>query len=228
MFIEDFLGQHTPSTPIELSNEASNTLISPITATEVQKIIDSLGIKTARGPNNIPNLLLKSTAKFFINLITNTFNSVFLGDEKFPDEFKISKIVLIPKKSSPSNIRNWRPISIGNSIYKIYTKLIGRRLASALPTLLGLEQKAYTSKSNISEATCNIIESLAFLNSHARRPVNGNNMLVAIDWKKAFDSLNHDFIAKALHYFKFPTAFINAINKWLSCRKSTIIVDGNP
>ena len=151
-----------------------------------------------------------------------------LGDSHFPNDFKISKIVLIPKKSSPTNIRNWRPISLSNSIYKIYTKVIAQRLATTLPTVLGSEQKAYVKTQNISEATMNIVEYLAELNNPDTRPINGNSFLVAIDWKKAFDSLNHDFILKTLRYFKFPETFVSIINKWLSCRRSSIIVDGIP
>ena len=224
--VSQFLGNDNPSSGMD--HQTNSTLTRPFTDNEILKMINSVGSKVATGPDKIPSLLLKKTARFFINLITLAFNSVFVGTEHFPADFKLCRITLIPKKSSPLNVRNWRPISIGNSIYKIYTKFIGKRLATALPSFIGAEQKAYLKTVNISEATCNVIEYLNHLNKITNNPAIGDKLVVAVDWKKAFDSVSHDFIIKALEHFNFSNHFINIITKWLSNRKSCIVVDGFP
>ena len=59
-------------------------------------------------------------------------------------------------------------------------------------------------------------------------PIDSNNIVVAIDWKKAFDSVSHEFILNSLNFFGFPNSFINIIKKWLKNRNSCILVDGKP
>ena len=52
--------------------------------------------------------------------------------EEIPTEALRARVVSIYKKGDTSKMENYRPISLLNSIYKIYAAIIQRRLADAI------------------------------------------------------------------------------------------------
>ena len=47
-----------------------------------------------------------------------------LHSGKYLKKMNYTHIVLIPKKNDPQNITNFRPISLGNVIYQIISKVL--------------------------------------------------------------------------------------------------------
>ena len=170
MSLEEGLDPATMASIPKLSQQHCDTLTAPITNKEITDIIKSLGSGKAPGLDGIPNDLLKNTADLYINLINHSFNDVLSGHSVFPSHFKSAKIVLIPKKSNPKSVKNWRPISLGSSLYKIYSKVLAKRISKVLPAIIGTEQKAYTSIFNISETTANLIDYIDTLLNAEKKP----------------------------------------------------------
>ena len=100
--------------------------------------------------------------------------------------FKTAAIRLIPKKGNCKEIKNWRPISLLNCIYKVLSRVINKRLNKVANKLLSRAQKGFNSSRNIQECLINIIENIAYSKKH-----NVNGVLVAIDQAKAFDSVSN-------------------------------------
>ncbi|GIY31140.1 retrovirus-related Pol polyprotein from type-1 retrotransposable element R2 [Caerostris darwini] len=46
----------------------------------------------------------------------------------FPEEWKKSTTILLPKSGDPSSLANWRPIALGNTASKLFMKCITERL----------------------------------------------------------------------------------------------------
>ena len=55
---------------------------------------------------------------------------------KFEKSLNATFIALIPKKNGASNIRDFRPISLVGSLYKILAKVLANRLKMVLDQLI--------------------------------------------------------------------------------------------
>jgi len=55
-----------------------------------------------------------------------------------------TNVVLIPKMSHPSNLADFRLISLCNVVYKLITKTITSRLKNMLPSIISETQSAFT------------------------------------------------------------------------------------
>ena len=53
-------------------------------------------------------------------------------------------------------------------------------------------------------------------------------MILLIDFSKAFDSINHEFIYESLKFFNFGPYFVKIVKTMLNSRKCNLMVDGYP
>lgn len=65
--------------------------------------------------------------------ITSNIRNTCRKNRKVPDSWKNSTTIHIHKGEDPANIQIWRPISLQNTIYKLYTAVISKRLSSWAP-----------------------------------------------------------------------------------------------
>ena len=52
-------------------------------------------------------------------------------------------------------------------------------------------------------------------------------MILLIDFSKAFDSINHDYIYETLSFLNFGPKFIKIIRTMLNSRRCNIMIDGH-
>ena len=110
-------------------------------------------------------------------------------------------ITLIEKKHKDKRLlQNWRPISLINMVVKIASKAMAMRLESILPVLVHHNQNAFIKGRSIFDAIRTIDDILEYAKRNNRPGI-----LVAIDFEKAFDSLNQTFLVKVLQNFNFGT-----------------------
>ena len=117
-------------------------------------------------------------------------------------------IILIPKEDgSLLDLSNWRPITLLNVDNKIATKAMSKRLEASLPKLVNPDQTGFIKGRYIGENIRLIIDTMEFTKTH-----NIPGVLVSLDFRKAFDSLEWPFIMRTLDAFNFGTS----IKKWVS------------
>jgi len=90
---------------------------------------------------------------------------------------------------------------------KIATKAIAKRLEASLPKLVNPDQTGFIKGRYIGENIRLIIDTMEFTKTH-----NIPGILVSLDFRKAFDSLEWPFIMRTLDAFNFGTS----IKKWVS------------
>ena len=67
----------------------------------------------------------------------------FFQHSKFEKSPNATFIALIPKKNGASNIRDFKPISLVGSVYKILAKVLANRLKEVLDQLISESQNSF-------------------------------------------------------------------------------------
>ncbi len=98
---------------------------------EIKAIIKKLKRRKAAGPDEIPVELLKELGEEGLWKIKNLLNEWWNGEE-IPEEQMRARVVLIYKKGNTSKYENYRPISLLNTLYKLFAAILQRRIAAKL------------------------------------------------------------------------------------------------
>jgi hypothetical protein len=198
-----------------LSDEDKLASDKPIDQEELFSAVNSMKLNKSPGPDGLPIEFYK---QFWDNICNILFRSFIESLSK--GELSVSQtraiIRLIYKKRDKQLLKNWRPISLLNSDYKILTTALSKRLKTILPKLISNDQTAYIKGRYIGE-------NIRLINDIIEYSVeNGcSGSIIFLDFEKAFDSLEWNFMFAALEKFNFGATFINYIkciyNRCLSC-----------
>ena len=134
----------------------------------------------------------------------DSFNYAFAHGKLSPDQRR-GIISLIPKKDkNPIFLKNWRPISLLNTDYKLASKCIAFRIKNVLNNIISGEQTGFLKGRYIGENIRLALDMIDYLSVN-----NLPGIMFLIDFEKAFDKLEWCFILKAMKLFNFGDDIIN-------------------
>ncbi len=130
-----------------------------------------------------------------------------IQNEALPPTLTQGLITLIPKpKKDLLLIDNWRPVSLLNSDYKILTIIFAKRLKYVLGSVIDETQSVFLNKRHIVNNIRLILDLLDYSDL-----IQEDSFILFLDFYKAFDSLEHQFIINSLEKFGFGDMFCRVI-----------------
>ena len=183
---------------LRLSEELSESCEGEITLKECETILTSF--KTGKTPGNdgIPVEFYRVFWPLLGKFMVDSFNEAYNKKEMSHSQ-KQAVITLIEKKGKDRNyLENWRPISLINVDAKIASKVIATRVIKVLPDIIHCNQTGYVKGRFIGEAARSIIDVMDYTKKQ-----NIPGILLFIDFEKAFDSIDWEFMVKCLDVFGF-------------------------
>ena len=148
------------------------------------------------GPDGIPYSYIGLLWVSFGKLLVEAWN-YSLEVKELPPSHKASFLKLIPKAGKDlKKLTNWRPITLSNCDHKLITKTYARRLSEKIAAKIGERQTAYLKGRLINDNIRGVTSIIDLLNREG-----GTGLIVALDAKKAFDSVDHGYIEKCLVKF---------------------------
>lgn len=110
----------------------------------------------------------------------------------FPLSLNDTNIVLIPKIDNPTSMRDMRPISLCNVLYKILAKVLTNRLKKVLSKCISEERSAFVEGRSILD---NVLTAFEIIH-HMKYKTKGAKGEVAlkIDINKAYDRVDWGFL----------------------------------
>ena len=134
-------------------------------------------------------------------MVVESFNEAYEEGEMSNSQ-RQGVITLIEKTGKDrTHLENWRPISLTNVDTKIASKVIATRITKILPEIIHSNQTGYVSGRYIREAARSILGVMEYT-----KTFDIPGILLFIDFEKAFDSLEWDFMFKCLDVSALATA----------------------
>ena len=140
-----------------------------------------------------------------------------------PESWNDTLVVLIPKNTNPERIKDLRPISLCNVIYKLVSKVITNRLKIILPDIISLNQSAFVPGQMISDNVLLAYELTHFL--QRRRNGSVGYAALKLDMSKAYDRVKWRFLKDIMYKLGFNAGWIELVMKCISTVRYQIKVN---
>jgi len=187
------------------------------TAEEVEKALESTKSEKAAGPDGIPIELLKLGE----DSVVKAMYLITVQTGKWPDDWTQSTFVPLYKKGDPSVCANYRTISLISHASKILLKVILGRITPKTEFEVAEEQVGFRPQ----RGTHNHLCSLRILTEKAqsqRQPL----YMCFVDFKKAFDKVNHKKLWKVMVDMGFAKHLVALIRVLYENQKSNVRIHG--
>jgi hypothetical protein len=208
-----------------LSEEASEEMEEYMTSEKhIAEVMNSRQELSASGVDEISYRIIKAAGKAGVRFVKNLIvASIRCG--RLMTKWKEARTILLYKKGDRNTITSWRPISITNCIYRIFTCLMARSFQA-----MNHKHQIYTdSQKRFIKKTNGCSEQGIMLNEliHNTRRKNRNLVVIAIDFTSAFGSVSHEMIMSTMRQRNFPNWTVEIVRDIYSGATSVIELKGN-
>ena len=220
--IEDYLNSSELDT---IDQDFAAELDTDISLEELSTVVESLKNNKSPGWDGLTNEFYKK----FWDKIKNLLHSAIkesVTSRMLPPSLRIGVITLLPKPKTPSElnfIKNWRPITLLNTDYKIFTHVIKNRILKTVPFLISCTQSGFQAGRSTTDNLTLMYLVLENFNNNPQR----EGLLLQVDYEKAFDSVEHEFIFSTMKKMGFGEPLINLVKLAFSGCMSFANVNGH-
>ena len=201
-----------------ITEESKNLLDSDFTLNELSKSLKSMSNESAPGSDGITYSFLKFFWSKINVLVFTSFESAFeAGELSFTQRQGILTLLHKGKNLARDNLTNWRPISLTNSDYKVFAKSLANRLSSVISDIIAEDQVGFIKGRNISSIIRLIDDTIDYVNNSSQ-----SGILLAVDYRRAFDSISKEYMLFAFKKFGFGDRFLKWVSILLTNTESSI------
>ena len=204
------------------SNYPCSMVLLPTDEYEICSLIKSLKNKSSPGLDEISPSIIKLASKFIARPLSKLINCS-MSNGIFPNQLKVAKVVPVYKNGDVTLVANYRPISILNSVSKIYEKVVCNRLKDYLikNDILFKHQFGFRKEHSTSMALVSFLDCVT-------AAIDRNELVasVFVDLSKAFDTLDHKLLLQKLHYYGIRGFVLQLFSDYLSNRYQCVSLNG--
>ncbi len=194
-----------------------------ITENEVEDILKILDTSKAIGPDLLNPRLLKEAASMLKYPLCRLFN-LSLTLSTFPSEWKYANVTPVFKKDCPSNLKNYRPISLISILAKVMERLVYKHIYNYL-----IDNNLITShQSGFTPGDSAVNQLLYITNEFGRALDEGKEVRVVFcDISKAFDRVWHKGLLRKLESIGIRGSLLSWVKNYLSERKQRVVINNS-
>jgi exonuclease III len=194
----------------QLSEEENKILTADFTEQEVYDAIMQMEKNKAPGPDGFPAEFYQTFWDVIKIDIMRLFQAFQKGELPL-FHLNFGTIVLLPKKENALQIQQYRPICLLNVSFKIFTKVGTNRVSEIAHKVVRPTQTAFMPGRHILEGVVVLHETIHELH---RNKLDG--VLLKLDFEKAYDKVNWDFLQQALRMKGFDPKWCQWIQQYVS------------
>ncbi|GKD47523.1 putative RNA-directed DNA polymerase, partial [Tanacetum coccineum] len=140
-----------------------------------------------------------------------------------PDGFNFKFIKRFWDTNDPIGLKDFRPISLIGCFYKIIAKVLAERIKKVIDGVIGSAQNAFIKGRFILDGVLVADEAVDYL-----RKSRGQGLIFKIDFEKAYDCMNWDYIRDVMMQMGFGLKWCNWVDACLRLASISILVNGSP
>ena len=194
-------------------------LINPL---EVSILINKLNSNKACGLDKIGPNILKMCKDELSSPLASIINNI-ISSGIFPEKLKSAGVIPIHKGGSTSDPNNYRPISLLPTLSKIIERHVANQLYVFMEKtgIINHHQSGFRKHHSCQTALIRIVDS--WLSA-----MDDGNLIgtVFLDFKKAFDLVDHKILLYKLKLYHFSKGALNFFESYLSNRTQIVTTNG--
>ncbi|GJR00701.1 RNA-directed DNA polymerase, eukaryota [Tanacetum coccineum] len=208
--------------PKTISEDQSQDLEREVSKQEIKTAVWGCGTDKSPGPDGFSFGFYRHFWPVIEHDVYMAVNHFFIHGE-IPPGCNSSFIALIPKVPDANLVKDFRPISLIGSIYKIIAKILSNRLVNVLGDIVNEVQSAFIAERQMLDGPFILNEILQWCTKKKKK-----TLIFKVDFEKAFDSIRWNFLDDVLKEFGFRCKWRNWIQSFLTSSKGSILVNGCP
>ena len=187
---------------------------------EIDAALMGMKVDTAPGPDGWPVAMFK---RFWPTLREPIFEicNGFMRGQVDISRLNFGVLSLIPKVQGADNIRQYRPIALINVPFKICAKACATRLGPIAHRTIQRNQSAFIRGRNILEGPLALQEIV-----HELKRTKEPAVLLKLDFEKAYDRVNWDFLRQVLLGRGFSAVWVHRVLQLVSGGQTAVSVNG--
>lgn len=165
---------------------------------------------TAPGPDGWPVAMFKRFWALLQDQIFGVCNGFMRGEVDI-SQLNFGILSLIPKVQGADNIRQFRPIALISVPFKICSKACSTRLSPVAHRIISRNQSTFIRGRHILEGPLALLEIV-----HSLKRTHEPAILLKLDFEKAYDRVNWDFLRQVLLGRGFSPVWVHRMPQLVS------------
>ncbi len=186
----------------------------PVTVSNVCRLLDGISNNKATGIDKISCKIFKLAAPAISDSLILIFNQA-ITLSTFPDEWKMARVIPLHKSGQRNIPGNYRPISVLPAISKIMERILYDQLYNYLTKFELLSDSQFGFRKFHSTATALLDCTNDWYVNLDRKMF---NLVVFIDLKKAFDTVDHTILLRKLELYGIKGQALTLLESYLTNR----------
>lgn len=194
-----------------------NTATIDFSTKAIQQATYRIANGKAAGPDNIPVEFLKHKMDLTSQLLHILFTASY-ENAMIPNIWTKANVCLIYKqKGSPTDVANYRPISLTCITRRIYERLIIQQLTPHTEAILEINQGGFRLKQSTLHQAYAVHEAML---KHPKA------LHAFLDISAAYDSVNRDILWNDMHRYGYPEHIIAICQSLFDFNTATLLING--
>ena len=209
-----------------LDTAEKESLTKTITEDEVHRAVENRGRYKSAGADRLSNDFYIDWADLLVPRLTKEFNTILSGAAP-PASFCDAVIVPLRKNGDSDNAMEYRPISLLQSSYKFFTRVLAERVQKSLGKVINQDQNGFVRGRRMEH---NIWLMQAVLQQQYHNPNETEEAapaVILLDLQKAYDTLDRQFVSQALNDFGNGQQFIDLVQRLHTATMAQFLVNGD-
>ena len=204
----------------QVSAEANKCLEADISQGELLEALQSLRPGKAPGIDGLPADFYKAFWSVLGGDLLDVLRDSLLKG-RLPLSCRRAVLTLLPKNGDLRNLKNWRPVALLCTDYKLLSKVLANRVRKVMEQLIHVDQ-TYCVPGRLITDNVHLIRDVLNLSSSLGTKLG----LVSLDQEKAFDRVEHHYLWQTLKGFGFSSGLIAKIQALYGDVESVLKING--